>query len=158
VLCVLKLEETLMRNPLILTCLIAISTAAFAQPQDGHPLSSGYGNHGRSPASIGAVILAGAADDGGYFNVKFKTGSAAVLCANPFDIKEAVAAMTDTAWLKSLNCLVVPAGLDVTKIEPAENSLTEPWKVRLHLPSGAGATLWGYAFSFTLPNGNRVSY
>lgn len=102
------------------------------------------------------VLIAGNED--GYFSVKFKTSTAAVLCVNPFDLKEAVAALTDEAWLKSLNCWSVPAGIDVIKIEPVENSQTEPWKVRLRLPNGTGATLWGYIFSFTLPNGNRITY
>lgn len=94
----------------------------------------------------------------GYDNIKFKTADGAVLCASPLDIKEAVAAMSDPSWLKSLNCVIAPAGLDVIKIEPIENSRTEPWKVRLRLPNGAGATLWGYIFSFTLPNGANITF
>jgi hypothetical protein len=155
--------EELMRNLLIPICLIATTAVASTEPriQLYKDIRSGQSSLLQHPDYLterraSVVLIAGNED--GYFSVKFKTSTAAVLCVNPFDLKEAVAALTDEAWLKSLNCWSVPAGIDVIKIEPVENSQTEPWKVRLRLPNGTGATLWGYIFSFTLPNGNRITY
>jgi hypothetical protein len=95
---------------------------------------------------------------GDYFDPKFKTSNIAVLCENPFNLKEATTAFSDSAWLQSLNCVRVPEGTAVLRIHPDISSFSEPWQVRLQLPSGKGVTLWGYYFSFTRPNGDKITY
>ena len=103
-----------------------------------------------------ANVLPCASSD--YLNPNLKTSSIAVLCVNPFNLKEALTAVTasDNKWLQSLNCISLPAGLSAIRIQPDISSLTEPWQVRVKLPSGEGATLWGYHFSFTHPNGDKI--
>lgn len=135
---------------------VTIVSIALVSPAYSHP---GSNQNGAGTRPISDLIIHAAGEGSyGYDNIKFKTAEGAVLCASPLDIKEAVVAISDPSWLKSLNCLLAPAGLDVLKIEPIENSRTEPWKVRLRLPSGAGVTLWGYIFAFTLPNGAKITY
>lgn len=105
-----------------------------------------------------ASVLPGAGSD--YFNPNFKTSSIAVLCTNPFNLKEALTAVTasDNKWVRSLNCILLPAGLSVLRIQPDMSSFTEPWQVRVKLPTGEPETLWGYHFSFTKPNGDKITY
>jgi hypothetical protein len=144
-----------MRNLKILAG-VTIVSITLVSPGYGHPEANQNGAGTRRVSDL--VIHVAGEGNYGYDNIKFKTADGAVLCASPLDIKEAVVAISDPSWLKSLNCLLAPAGLDVLKIEPIENSRTEPWKVRLRLPSGAGVTLWGYIFAFTLPNGAKITY
>lgn len=88
----------------------------------------------------------------------FKTSSIGPLCVNAFNLKEAwtAAAAGDQKWIQSLNCVTLPAGLSVLRIQPYVSSFTEAWQVRVRLPSGEGVTLWGHHPSFTLPNGEKV--
>jgi hypothetical protein len=118
--------------------------------------------HTTSLAGAAVLILANVLPSAGsdYFNPNFKTSSVAVLCVNPFNLKEALTAVvaSDYKWIQSLNCLSLPVGLPVLRVQPDISSFTEPWQVRVQLPSGEAATLWGYHFSFTKPNGDKVTY
>jgi hypothetical protein len=112
------------------------------------------------PGIAALMMLADVAPSAGndYLDPNFKTSSVAILCISPFSLKEAAAAVADAKWLKSLNCFSLPVGLSVIRIQPAMSSFTEPWQVRVQFPSGEGATLWGYHFSFTKPNGDKITY
>ena len=112
---------------------------------------------------LSAVVLLGLANiplraESSYFDPHFKTSTIAILCMYPFNLKEAAAAVSDAKWLRSLNCFSLPVGLPVIRIQPDISSFTEPWQVRVQLPSGEGVTLWGYHFAFTKPNGDVVRY
>lgn len=82
---------------------------------------------------------------------KYVTSEVGILCVRFTDIREAVKAKSsgDDAWLRSLDCVFAPADLPVTVIDRLKSiGYLDPWKVRITLPNGRGASVWGPVFAF----------
>lgn len=86
---------------------------------------------------------------------EFRTTEYAVLCDSPFNLKEAVTAMSDQAWLRSIRCIRAQGGLPVRRIQPS-NDYETPWQVRVMPPGKAAVTLWGNRWEFTRADGRRI--
>lgn len=81
----------------------------------------------------------------------YVTSGVGVLCVRFTDIKEAMtaAASGDMAWIKSLDCAKVSENLPVVVIDQLKSTSDfDPWKVRITLPDGRGASVWGPVFAF----------
>lgn len=100
--------------------------------------------------TIPLVLMSGvyaAAQDG----EKYVTSKVGILCVRFTDVREAVkaASSSDEAWLRSLDCVFVPENLPVTVIDQLQSTGDlDPWKVRITLPNGRGASVWGPVFAF----------
>ena len=82
---------------------------------------------------------------------KYVTSGEGVLCVRFSDLREALKALIsgDIAWVRSLDCVKVMEGMPVTVIEQIQSTSDgNPWKVRITLPSGRGASVWGPVFAF----------
>ena len=98
-----------------------------------------------------AVLLMGSVHAYAQQDEKYVTSNVGILCVRFSDVREAVQAASagDTNWLKSLGCSRVEAGIPVLKLDELKStSDLNPWKVRITLPNGEGASVWGPVFAF----------
>lgn len=111
----------------------------------------------RFALAIGLLMgaLASSASDASDSVVeKVVTRDGAVVCAFPFNLKEAYQAVIadDSQWLKSMACGAIRGGIAVTVIDRHKDA----WQVRLHPPDSNGLTVWGSRLEFRTPDGDYL--